>query len=528
MFGLAPTQDGTRPHSGRALALGLAAGACLIAPLATFLNHISYPFLRIEIWICLAILVGIGLAVGWLLARLRPREQWLLSALLLGVLVPMIFDGGPFMVLVTIATALAFGTSSITFAGIAFSIILLFQLAQGLAFASTSVPTVARSQGGRLPVLVHVIVDEAIGIEGMPKDLSATAGASAWAKERLLDAGFVVYGRAYAEHMHTVNSVPQILGLGTEGDLERQGPKYSLGANRYMAALKGRGYAITVYQNDTTDYCRNPDVGACWTARPYRVLADSDLSVHDKARVLLRAFASLSDVLDLSAQLYDAFVAASRRWAGWLPPLNWDEGRFPVALGGMDALEHLIRHVGDARAGEAYFAHVLLPHYPYAFDASCRIKPQDEWTGRQTAFRSRAERYGAYAEQWRCAVRQIERLVQTLEAARPDKDFIVIVHGDHGSRVTDVDPNEGNAHSLSPQHFRDAYAALAAVRVPETPARYVADAIPVHKLIELLVQNGFRSAPVPAGPQSPEVVLEKALDILPGRRHAVPGLFEIH
>jgi hypothetical protein len=244
--------------------------------------------------------------------------------------------------------------------------------------------------------------------------------------------------------------------------------------------------------------------------------------------VLLRAFASLSDVLVFSARLYDTFVAVSKRWAGWLPPLHWEEGRFPTALGGVDTLEHLIRHVADARPGEAYFAHVLVPHYPYAFDASCRIKPQGEWTSRQSPFRSRAERYGAYAEQWRCAVHQVERLVKTLEATRPGKDFIVIVHGDHGSRITNVDPDEENAHALSPRHFRDAYATLAAMRVPGTPARYIADAVPVRKLIEMLVLDEFRSAPVPAGPASPEIVLEGAMDILPGRRHAVPGLFETH
>ena len=262
------------------------------------------------------------------------------------------------------------------------------------------------------------------------------------------------------------------------------------------------------------------------TARDYPVLAESALSTRDKAVVLLRSFMALSDPLQFLAVHYDGAVAQVPGLAAIAPRLDLAYANVPPALGAMATFDQLIADVGHAKPGQAYFAHLLLPHQPHAYDASCRLKPQAEWTNRQSLFQTREQLYRAYVGQWRCALSRVDALVHALEAARPDNDFVVIVHGDHGSRVMPVDPDATNAEALPHQSFRDAYSALVAIRLPGQQGGYRSEPVTVSAVMQDVVATDFRGPLAPRRTEPPAVVLADHESWQPERRLVVPWLFD--
>ncbi|HEX7006890.1 MAG TPA: hypothetical protein VF274_07120, partial [Alphaproteobacteria bacterium] len=507
------TEGGPGTHGHEALQgpvlPALCAAACLLAIFLNFLNFNGYPIARAEVALVALVLLAIAVLVGLLCWSRRPRERMLISALFLAVVLPASLGGGAIVAVAVMLGAILLRNRALVVAGVIFAVVLLFQTAHAIVRPGPEPLPAMHSDAAALPVVVHVVLDEAIGIEGMPMDIPETVRAASWGRDLLIDNGFVVFGRAYAEDMHTVNSVPRVLGLGVPEQIERDGLSYTLGDNAYLRALKDRGYAIKVYQNTVARYCPSPLVDICQTAREYRALAEAPLPAADKAAVLLRAFGNMFDVVSFAAKVYDLSLAGAPWLQRALPPLHWEYGRYPTALGGIDALDRLIDDASRARPGEAYFAHVLLPHYPYALDAHCRVLPQSQWTSRHSHFRSREDRYRAYAAQWRCALGRVADLVRALRAARPDGDFAVIVHGDHGSRLAATDPDAANAAGLSPQDFRDSYSTLAAVRLPGLKAAYESAPVSVRALVRAIVESGFE-APMAVPEASPiSVVLER-------------------
>lgn len=519
-----PTRRFTRLRAAGSYAL--AAAACLIASFVNFLTYNDYPLGRPEVAIGVLGLLALAAALGLLCSRLTKREQTLLSALFLALIVEMNFDGGPVIMLGTVAVAIALKSRAIAAAGVTFFVVLLIQTAQALVAADEDVLAPMPTASAQRPAIVHVILDEAIGIEGLPKDIPEATAAAAWARDRLIADGFLVFGRAFAQHMHTVNSVPQILSLGTLKDGTREGLHYRLSDTGYWAALKARGYSLKVFQNQFASYCPSSAVDVCSTAADYAALADSPLSVGDKAAVLLRSFAALSDPLQFLVFNYDRAVESVPALAAVAPRLGLTYVNVPPALGAMASFDDLLADVARARPGQAYFAHLLMPHHPYAYDASCRLLPEAEWSTRRAALLSREQSYRAYVEQWRCAVSRIGELVRALEAARPERDFVVIVHGDHGSRVVPVDPDATNAEALPRQSFRDAYSALVAIRLPGQPAGYDREPATVGEILKQVVANDFRGPVAVHGTRPPAVVLVDPDDWEPERRLAAPWLFD--
>jgi hypothetical protein len=306
----------------------------------------------------------------------------------------------------------------------------------------------------------------------------------------------------------------------------RDGLHYALGFNGYWAALKARGYSIKVYQNSYATYCPSAMIDACSTAGDYPALANSALSTRDKTTVLLRSFVSLSEVLRYLAIRYDSVAARNPELAAVVPPLRWHYSNVPPALGAMAVLERLIADVARAEPGQAYFAHVLMPHNPHVFDASCRLRPQAEWTNRRSAFQLRGHLYQTYADQWRCALNRVSELVRALETTRPRHDFVVIVHGDHGSRIMPVDPDATNGERLPHETFRDAYSTLVAIRLPGQGAGYDLEPVTVNEVVKNVVANDFRGPVAPHREKPPAVVLVNPTGWKPERQLVVPWLFD--
>jgi hypothetical protein len=501
----------------QAVFAALAGGAVLAATLLNFLAAEYYPVLTPEVALLALALAGVAAAMALVYAFAFPLLRALLAVFLLLIALDINFDGWAVLA-GTAAIAIIVNRHLMTFLGIAASVVLLTELPYATYLRSderASGPELAVAAGDRsLPPLVHIIVDEHIGVEGLIDD-SAAREMGDDLKSFYLSQGFHLAGGAYSEHFHTLNAIPAMLNFGeaqawVEETSKRGSPVPN---NRYFEVLRERGYAINVHQSPYLDYCVHDAVSNCRTSPKSLLLVaySADLPAPELARLIGREFARLSWVLTTAGKVAEAAF-------GFRTSLR--DSHLPMAAPELETLDLVASQLRRNSRGAAFLVHVLFPHYPYVFDRKCMIKPLAGWQFRRSTLARKSplhERQAAYYEQIRCL---LLKLTSIFDAA--GEDAVIIVNGDHGSRITGIDPA---AHMLG--RFSDAdliasFSALYAVRAPGTPAGYDRRALPLGLLLKEFVQSGFRNArPVVPDDFQPSVVLETA-EWKPAKRHPLP------
>jgi hypothetical protein len=194
----------------------------------------------------------------------------------------------------------------------------------------------------------------------------------------------------------------------------------------------------------------------------------------------------------------------------------------------MQTLDMMTTDLARSRRGDLFFAHLLLPHFPYAYDANCRARAPSEWRlrgekrgaeeeGRSNTPESRAERYALYFQQVTCARRMIDQLLAAVPADLR-QDAILIVQGDHGSRIAGNDPVTANERTFSHADYADFYSTLFAVRAPRLAAGYEVEPLSIVCLLRSLVDSGFSATDGAAACSSERVVFFKDQT-----RHVLPN-----
>jgi hypothetical protein len=393
------------------------------------------------------------------------------------------------------------------FLAVAASVVLLTVLA-GMAVAERNpqgTSPAATEQRADLPVLLHLVLDEHIGVEGLPDDMAEALAMRESLKHLYVDKGFHLFGGAYSEHMRTVNAIPRVMNFGVDRPWEYANrTRSTLATNAYFDRLGADGYRIHVSQTDYMNYCANEFVVSCDTrpAAEQTSIANAPLSVGEKVYLLTTEFAKLSTALTMPAALYHRTFYGSQTVA--LPP-----------LGPLTALDELAAELRSTKPGNAYFVHVLLPHSPYALDETCRLRDlvdwRDQWNG------PKRERIAAYLKQVACLN---GKLAAVIEAA--GRDAIVIVQGDHGYRIADIEPGVEALGKFSERDLVASHSAIFAVRAPGIKAAYDRRALPTAEILRQFVMSSFRSAQVTvAADFVPSVFLEDR-NWKPTQRHLLP------
>jgi hypothetical protein len=442
--------------SARSYCITAAAAALLAAaPLVAFLSANHYPLASPEAALLLVACAAAGALVG-LAAFLGATA----AALLLGagavLSLDLLFglDGSKAAALLVFLVCLVLRRH----------VALVIAVALCVLVTATLVPRAALARSD-LPVIVHLVLDEHIGIDGIPAELPESAAFRSWLTRTWVEAGFRVHAGAYSQYTDSRNSMANLLNFTSlESDwahlAEGRTNPFVLSDSAYFRHLAGLGYRLRVYQSDYMDFCRVPGVpyAGCFAYRANSVgaLAGIPLGVFERARLILNSFAATSSYLNRLRVL--AGVHAVSR-VGPLPVL-------PV-------LRRLEDDLRRATPGQAYFAHLLIPHYPYVLDEGCRVRDSiDDWLYNVIAHdvpvpntaASRAERYRRYFAQIRCQQSLLARLFDAMKEARVWREALIVVHGDHGSRITRHMPLAENAAQLTPQDFSDAFSTLFAVR----------------------------------------------------------------
>ena len=103
-----------------------------------------------------------------------------------------------------------------------------------------------------------------------------------------------------------------------------------------------------------------------------------DIPVSDKVTLIYRRFADLSE-LKAAAEARYMHVRQVLHSAGWtLPEWRFKEG-WLGPLREMPLFDVITADVTRASPGDMFFVHLLNPHYPYVYDATCDLRPVRDW-----------------------------------------------------------------------------------------------------------------------------------------------------
>ncbi len=217
-------------------------------------------------------------------------------------------------------------------------------------------------------MLLHLVLDEHIGIDGLPAELPQGVALGRWLTDAYVGRGFRVYAPAYSQYFDTRNSIANLLNFTSDDGnwahlAEGRSHPYVLTESAYFRHLRALGYRLRVYQSDYLDYCQVPGMtyAAC-TAYPSNsigALASTALRPLERARFIFNSFAASSGYLRRARDVYGRLRAAHPG----LPLPDWADAVSRVGpLAVLPVLKQLEADLRSASRGDAYFAHLLVPH----------------------------------------------------------------------------------------------------------------------------------------------------------------------
>ncbi len=487
----------------------------LSASLLNFLNYQSYPLLRIDTLAAFAVLATICAIVTGLYLIAKPIFRSILEALLVTLLVDINVSGlAVSLGILIVATAIlaAFGRSISRILAVFGGIVLLATLAGSLTRADwiTTVeedrPEATKSAPKNRPAVIHIILDEHLGFGGFPDDKAGQTTREEMI-DYYLDRGFRIYPRAYSEHLHTVNAIPDILDFGEGKALSSSKDGMVVGPNRTFRRLKKLGYDLTVYQSEFGDFCKLASVDHCIEYDQGSLLPTLNIPLawDERTRLIMAKFFSLSQIADEVEGVYeDIFRVAYARGVSLPEPLITRHRTSTISA--LEMFDIFSERVQKLRPGEAVFLHSLFPHYPLATNADCTVKPYAQWRQRRD-WTAIEERQAAYYEQLRCTTRQVDKIIAAIEASPAAENYIFVLHGDHGSRITRYDPLAHHPR-YSDDDLKASFSTLLAIKISGRKGGVDNALTPVSSAIQGLSLNEYKAFPVTHSASRPSVMLD--------------------
>ncbi|MBF0247823.1 MAG: sulfatase-like hydrolase/transferase, partial [Alphaproteobacteria bacterium] len=229
------------------------------------------------------------------------------------------------------------------------------------------------------------------------------------------------------------------------GRAENQGASFIAQDNAWFDKLAADGYALRVYQSDYRNLCGQASIAYCFSYPTNGIapIRDLDIPAAIKTRLIVGMFYKDTvsyRIANLADESFGGRLSAAVLPESWRGGAPGEPQLSPVAT--VPVIDRLIRDIRAHPRGTAFVAHLMLPHFSYQYDRECRLKPDFRtWLNRTRDLvtndeASRRERYEAYLEQVRCATKQMDRVFAALKDAGAWDAATVILHGDHGSRIS--------------------------------------------------------------------------------------------
>lgn len=464
----------------------------LVAPFLGMVRDVGHGVWRTDTLTCLGMLGAGGIVCGLLIQR-RGRIAVVVLAALLTLTVDLLLKGrtfsrsllwlrpDPSLAVEPIAGAVLFLIAllvcwllqrhllPILGAGFAVTLATTLLMPTGTAVAARDIRGTQRAVAGQGPLVIHLILDEHVGLAGVPDDVPGAARLRQTLVSFYEEFGFRLYDRSYSIYTETPDSLPNLVNFSTSAEpdafVDRHGsadnPSYAVTDNAYFHRLARLGYRIRVYQSTFMDFCRNPSiVSDCYVYPVWGFDAAREaIPLGGRIRLLMSVY--VRDSLVYYTAKHTLYERLRRAFPG-LMPWTWERGR-TTPLTTMAALARLRKDLTDASPGTAYVAHLLLPHAPYAYDSACGIRHPATWRNSGDDLNtadSRRERYSQYFDQTLCLYSQLRTLFEQLRDSGRLDDAVVLMHGDHGSRIAGRHPASWR------EEYQDVHSTLFAVKAP--------------------------------------------------------------
>jgi len=511
----------------------------LITPFLVFLNHHFYGVFHWEVAIGMMGIAGIAAlcSVGMMFGGFVVQNFILFSLIMffiniqyrsigaftfggilviLGILLPVLKEK-----LLPIATAIFATFFLVTFVQFGFS-----QDVRAVEFRSQA----SAVEPVHLPRIIHLILDEHIGLEGIPIDIPGGAELKARLIEFYQQYEFLTFGGAYSHYFYTENSVSNLVNFSSSAThrqyFREEGGPNKLLENRYFESLSQAGYRLNVFWGHHIDYCSESPVAIdhCIQipSNGLQLTQDIKMKTLDRVQLIFAAYLSRSSMY---THAKDYYLRCRDQLLGHgiaLPSGSWDRHKV-TTLSYLHALDMLWNNIVELPTGNVLFAHLLLPHSPFLANADCSIKPSiDEWKYESLKFSrhalyghkdpntvdSREEHYQQYFKQVHCLYTRLEELFERMQTAGIWENSIIIIHGDHGSRIVRTYPSIQNATELSEADMRDGFSTLFAVKQPDQKGLYDPKAYPLEYLLRDNVLSYLSNNQEPVQELSPYVYLK--------------------
>jgi hypothetical protein len=323
----------------------------------------------------------------------------------------------------------------------------------------------------RLPAVIHVVFDEMMSPgaidESLPGGLSTRQALYALGARF----GLRTYDSVYSRAFFTNDSLTNLFNgewSGRTGLPDRMRGVQALARNAYFDAMDKRGYRTVVFQTSLLDFCIHRSVDVCRTFASYdpSALDDADFSVRSRAEQLASTLLRAYEPSYISR--YGRRLVSTNDDA----PTDRDlgiEGRFDVQ-GFPQWFDRFVSFIGRVRRGTHVFAHFVVPHGPYVLSEDCGVgapagpgyylgRRYRDVTSRTAARREYFDRYFA---QVNCVRSRMGAFLEAVDSNPSLRDARIIVHGDHGSRIS-----VGNVvEEYDTEDYIANYGAYFAVRTP--------------------------------------------------------------
>lgn len=328
------------------------------------------------------------------------------------------------------------------------------------------------------PPVVVLILDEHVGIEGIPLIHEEAKALKETLIADYVRNGFKLYGRAYTNYFQTHYSIPSLLNHF----IWRDGMTHPPASNRLLEKFHEEGYALNLYQSTYVEFCKplKSIYQQCYQYKHNSIgfLKSARLPFPGKAIVMLSAFMEAHQ----SVALEKIFWFLSSRWKiipwGHVEPLP-----------AFEVLERIKADLAREKGGTVFFAHLLIPHSPYVFDRECQIKPVRKWDQRHIEGNGnpdaiRRGKQANYLEQAACTHKKLKEFFEAMAREGVWENATVLIFGDHGSRIYArmlYEEQKGRLLDLNEATARDLvelFSNFLAVKKPGWAAGYVLEKTP--------------------------------------------------
>jgi hypothetical protein len=316
------------------------------------------------------------------------------------------------------------------------------------------------TEGSNHASIVHVVFDEHAGLGGFPSDIEESLAARNQIAAFHDNYGFRLFGDSFSAYLRSRDSLASTVNFVVD---ENPGRFYKFGTgdhatsakhlmvrNRLFETAAENGFAIRVYQPSYIDYCSSEldMISYCYTySTSFGTIFDESIPAHEKSLLILGHYFNGRQNRKILAAKFLRFLTKILPRGLQIPIVSQPYNQ-TGPLASATAFDLLFQDVARQPRGTLLFAHLMIPHFPYVYDAECRIrKSPGDWLDKHDPFSFQVSsvegielRMERYSEQVLCLYSKLETIFQELEREGLLDEIVFIFQGDHGSRIVEVWP----------------------------------------------------------------------------------------